>query len=1347
MARINTYAIDDNVTSQDKWIGTDAAGNITKNFTPENVTNWINKTNAVGIAGQTNFRFQNVITPERLSGTISFELGSGNGTQFSAINNIIVSKYGSDGNLILDYLEALVGTYILICQVDDTNNFGVYQFGSLTQLEDEPNFYNAVLTVQSSNGALSADEYYGVVAFPASSIVSVTGLESIDEGNGNGWRLIGRDPDNYGNIGLNAIDFSNSDAVSTERGSTGENAITFGNNNINQQSGSIVLGGNQSVKITDTFQGANIITGFDNFIWGATYSSLIAAYRSTIGVEGTNYTTNALYQSLIVGDGHNYYAGRDSGVVGGGLISGSTGCFTVGIANEDLTTTTSNWLTAQYNNYGPRFIVGCGTYTPTTGVAGVRQNGFVVMSDGTATFPIGNVGIGTSTPNLYTGYTTLTLDNSAKGGVIDLEKAATRIGSLNVNDGNFNIVNVAASSMVLFTNFQERVRIDSLGNVGIGTTSPSTNLQLGTFGAANQEFRIESNGNSYFSVSTTNGLQRIYAGGAGTQSNEMAFYTSNSGSELESMRIDSSGNVGIGTTSPASLLDVSGAITLSSAADATSYLASLINLDLKADNDNNSSAAYSNIRFFSKGSELARITSTGNVGIGTTTPSTKLDVVGEIKSDKTANGVSFSSTGGGSAFTAFDVFTATNGGLLRLYDESAQTVNIDGRSAGGNSYFNNGGSVGIGTTSPGRRFEVRIDNNDEVARFSAPLSNDAYLEIYNGSAVGIPKFGTVVNDFVFINDGSSEKMRIANSGNVGIGTTNPSSKLYIVETGTIAPALKIDTTRYGASIVGDGTSNSQYLLNLQSNGGSTEVMRVQSSGNVGIGTTSPNQKLHVVGNINIEGLNPIIYLTDTNGADWNIDLEDNHLRFKKDSTEYIRFQNGGNVGIGTTSPDTKLHVQGSTIIQDGVGDNNKVFIGNFSNYSNQRLLLTVDGSGNSKIQLNANNKILTLSGDNLDSGGLIKLLGRNAGNAVIFNTLNGERMRITDTGNVGIGTTIPAYKLELGGSALSDRTIGINGDPVIYYPDQLGSAHQYSIALGNGLRNSTNTGGNAGTRNTAIGVDNQLNVTTGDSNVSLGSSCLEQLTTGTSNIAIGHLSSQLSNGSGNVFIGFANSRLYTSGQSNVSIGRNGSYYDTSGNIVTSFNRGVYIGENTKLSAASGNANEIVIGYEAEGLGSNTVVLGNNSIVTTALKGNVGIGTTSPSEKLDVDGNIKLGATTGRQLMFGENKYGAIRLGNNTVIGGNQAVDIRTGNAALSSQSSRVFINQVGFVGVGTTTPIATLDVNGPIKMGNATTTPLSTTVGTMRYRADSNNSYVEMIMQTGPNAADYEWVVIKQNTW
>ena len=214
-----------------------------------------------------------------------------------------------------------------------------------------------------------------------------SGLEALNEGNGVGWRLIGRDPDNYGNIGLNAVDFSTSNSISTERGSMGESSITFGYNNINQMNTTLIVGSNVIAKAIDTSNGNNIVAAYDSEIYGAAYGNLISCWRSTVGVEGTNYTTNAVYHNVIVGDGTNFYAGRDSGVVGGNLISGSTGCFTVGVGNEDLTTSTSNWYIERYNNYGPRFIVGVGTYNIYNPAASVRKNGFVVMSNGTATFP------------------------------------------------------------------------------------------------------------------------------------------------------------------------------------------------------------------------------------------------------------------------------------------------------------------------------------------------------------------------------------------------------------------------------------------------------------------------------------------------------------------------------------------------------------------------------------------------------------------------------------------------------------------------------------------------------------------------------------------------------------------------------------------------------------------------------------------------------------------------------------------------------------------------------------------------------------------------------------------------
>ncbi len=67
---------------------------------------------------------------------------------------------------------------------------------------------------------------------------------------------------------------------------------------------------------------------------------------------------------------------------------------------------------------------------------------------------------------------------------------------------------------------------------------------------------------------------------------------------------------------------------------------------------------------------------------------------------------------------------------------------------------------------------------------------------------------------------------------------------------------------------------------------------------------------------------------------------------------------------------------------------------------------------------------------------------------------------------------------------------------------------------------------------------------------------------------------------------------------------------------------IYIGYNSR-GLNNSNNNSIVSGYNANGLGANTVVLGNDSITTTALKGNVGIGTTSPTSRLTVSGDITM----------------------------------------------------------------------------------------------------------------------------
>ena len=140
-------------------------------------------------------------------------------------------------------------------------------------------------------------------------------------------------------------------------------------------------------------------------------------------------------------------------------------------------------------------------------------------------------------------------------------------------------------------------------------------------------------------------------------------------------------------------------------------------------------------------------------------------------------------------------------------------------------------------------------------------------------------------------------------------------------------------------------------------------------------------------------------------------------------------------------------------------------------------------------------------------------------------------------------------------------------------------------------------------------------------------------------------------------------------------------------------------------------------------------------------GYVGIGTTAPSEKLDISaGSIRLDDGLSIKWASDDANVGRVR------ISGNEASDFIQ---FVTDNSEKMRLTNTG-LGIGTTNPQATLDVNGPIKIGTAQTLAASsTTVGAIRYRAGSNNSYMEMVMQTGISGFTpvFAWVIIKQNTW
>ena len=255
------------------------------------------------------------------------------------------------------------------------------------------------------------------------------------------------------------------------------------------------------------------------------------------------------------------------------------------------------------------------------------------------------------------------------------------------------------------------------------------------------------------------------------------------------------------------------------------------------------------------------------------------------------------------------------------------------------------------------------------------------------------------------------------------------------------------------------------------------------------------------------------------------------------------------------------------------------------------------------------------------------------------NLIGDSGVVIDSKGNVGIGIT-PTQKIDVDGS------IAISGTKIITLPNQ--TTLTGSLIYGTGGENLVNTTGDDGKYNNLFGIGAGNSLTTGEHNQAMGYLAGYSNTTGSNWNAIGNAA------------GYSN----TTGSNWNAIGyRAGRYLADGATEAEVFNNSTYIGSNTKVSA-NGVTNENVIGYNATGNGSNSVTLGDDNIVKTILKGNVGIGTTSPTAKLTIDGN----KTT-------SNLFEAIN-DNDGLIG-----------------DSTFIINKLGYAGINKT-PTYALDING-----------------------------------------------------
>ncbi|MHB1769826.1 MAG: hypothetical protein ACYCPH_01960, partial [Minisyncoccota bacterium] len=712
--------------------------------------------------------------------------------------------------------------------------------------------------------------------------------------------------------------------------------------------------------------------------------------------------------------------------------------------------------------------LGIGTTSPATTLS-VAGNAYLT----------GGLGVGVLNPNpgslLTSGGATIT------GGIDLIHSGIARVGTISNDTSGFILENTSANPIIFQTNgANERMRIDASGNIGIGTTSPYSMLSVAgqvvaqnfvatsttavskfsgevDFGGGTQAY---ANGNWNFNGAAIGNVTSI-AGSAASgynltlgSNNATGQLIFDSGSGVEAARFNSSGFLGIGTTTPGSLLSIgttnginfstatstfssTGGINLTSGCYAlggtclTTGVSSVSNSDGTLTISPTTGAVVSSLNLahpntwtalqqFNGNASTTQLTTTGstylataggNVGIGTTTPGYTLTVNGNVNV-----------TGGG-AFSYGANLQAT--GIQTIGD--VIVGNVIGFSGGTGQWLGNGsingnysifaqdssGANGIPIAASELVLGPTSGINGSLAAMDVGFSRIATSTVAVGTGITGTSGGTLI------------------AGKIGIGTTSPSAKLAITGSGTgtgqafaIANSLNqnIFTVQDNSqAIFGSWTSGNNALVVNPSSASFTQYYNLTDSRYALSSNGWNDYGLHA-GSVNLDGGalrlgsgGSFSYISGGGQGNGILNFFSGSVTLPALSIVY------GNVGIGTTSPYRTLSVSGSGVFAGGD------VLASTLTATSSVTAPTVNAT--TALQLNGAsiNTAGTLTNvPYLNQANTFTALNQFNGNASTTQlTTTGSTYLATAGGNVGIGTAAPGYTLDVNGTINASTAIQV----------------------------------------------------------------------------------------------------------------------------------------------------------------------------------------------------------------------------------------------------------------------------------------------------------------------------------